>query len=33
MTFGHLLTAHGDPLMNTAYEQVAATVKRVFPIA
>lgn len=33
MTFGHLLTAHGDPLMNTAYEQVSATVKRVFPIA
>lgn len=31
MTFRHLLTAHGEPLMNTAYDQVAATIKRVFP--
>lgn len=31
MTFRHLLTAHGEPLMNTAYEQLTATVKRVFP--
>lgn len=30
-TFRHLLTAHGEPLTNTAYEQVAETVKRVFP--
>jgi hypothetical protein len=31
MTFRHLLTAHGEPLMNTATEQVTATMKRVFP--
>lgn len=31
MTFRHLLTAHGEPLINTAYDQVAATIKRVFP--
>jgi hypothetical protein len=31
MSFRHLLTAHGEPLINTAYEQVASTVKRVFP--
>ena len=31
MTFRHLITAHGEPLMNTAYEQVTATIKRVFP--
>ncbi|HUX79854.1 MAG TPA: hypothetical protein VMW10_08955 [Alphaproteobacteria bacterium] len=31
MTFNHLLTAHGEPLTNTAFEQVAETVKRVFP--
>lgn len=31
MTFRHLLTAHGEPLMNTAYEQLTATIKRVFP--
>lgn len=30
MTFRHLLTAHGEPLMNTAFEKVAETVKRVF---
>lgn len=30
MTFRHLLTAHGEPLMDTAYEQVAATIGRVF---
>jgi len=26
MTFRHLLTAHGEPLMNTAFEQVSETV-------
>jgi hypothetical protein len=31
MTFHHLITAHGEPLLNTAYEQFSATVKRVFP--
>ena len=31
MTFRHLLTAHGEPLLSTAYEQVAATIKRLFP--
>lgn len=31
MTFRHLLTAHGEPLLNTAHEQVSATIKRVFP--
>jgi hypothetical protein len=31
MTFRHLLTAHGEPLTNTALEQVSETVKRVFP--
>ena len=30
MTFRHLVTAHGEPLMNKAYEQVSATTKRVF---
>ncbi len=30
ITFRHLLTAHGEPLMNKAYEQVTATIKRVF---
>ena len=30
MNFKHLLTAHGEPLMNTAREQVTETVKRVF---
>lgn len=30
MTFCHLLTAHGEPLLNTAFEQVTATIKRVF---
>jgi hypothetical protein len=30
ITFRHLITAHGQPLLNTAYEQVAATAKRVF---
>lgn len=29
--FKHLITAHGEPLKDTAYEQVAETVKRVFP--
>jgi hypothetical protein len=31
MAFRHLITAHGEPLMNTAYEQVLTTVSRVFP--
>ena len=31
MTFRHLITAHGKPLMNKAYEQITATFKRVFP--
>ena len=30
MTFDHLLTAHGEPLINTAFAQVTQTVKRVF---
>ncbi len=30
MNFRHLLTAHGEPLTNTAYNQVAATIQRVF---
>lgn len=30
ITFRHLITAHGEPLMNTAYEQVTATFKRTF---
>jgi hypothetical protein len=30
MTFRHLLTAHGEPLINTAYDQVGATIQRVF---
>ncbi len=30
-TFRHLLTAHGEPLMNTAFEQVTATYARTFP--
>ncbi len=30
VTFHHLITAHGEPLINTAYEHVTATVKRVF---
>jgi hypothetical protein len=29
-TFQHLLTAHGPPLLNHAYEQVTQTVQRVF---
>lgn len=29
-TFRHLITAHGKPLKNTAYEQVTATFKRDF---
>lgn len=29
-TFRHLLTAHGEPLLETAYEQVTRTVRRVF---
>lgn len=33
MTFNHLLTAHGEPLANTAFEQVTDTVKRVFPLS
>jgi hypothetical protein len=28
--FRHLITAHGEPLMDGAYEQVASSVKRVF---
>jgi len=28
--FDHLITAHGEPLLNNAYDQVRATVKRVF---
>jgi len=28
MRFRHLITAHGEPLLNTAYEQVSATVQR-----
>ena len=31
MTFDHLMTAHGEPLINTAFMQVTETVKRVFP--
>lgn len=31
MVFRHLITAHGEPLVDAAYEQVKATVKRVFP--
>ena len=31
MTFSHILTGHGEPLKNTALEQVNETVKRVFP--
>lgn len=30
LTFLHLLTAHGEPLLNHAHEQVTQTVKRVF---
>jgi hypothetical protein len=30
MHFRHLITAHGELLMNVAYEQVSTTVKRVF---
>jgi hypothetical protein len=30
MTFRHLITAHGEPVRNTAHQQVTATVKRVF---
>lgn len=30
MNFRHLIAAHGEPLMNTAYEQVKATFERVF---
>lgn len=29
-TFRHLLTAHGEPLLEKAYEQVTQTVRRVF---
>lgn len=29
--FKHLITAHGEPLKDTASEQVAETVNRVFP--
>lgn len=29
-TFNHLLTAHGPPLLNKAYEQVTQTIQRVF---
>lgn len=29
--FRHLITAHGEPLMNRAYEQVSETIRRVFP--
>lgn len=32
MTFCHLVTAHGEPLKNIAFEQVTATVKRVFTL-
>jgi hypothetical protein len=31
MTFKHLITAHGEPLINLAHEQVVVTIKRVFP--
>lgn len=31
VNFRHLLTAHGEPLKNTAMEQVTETMKRVFP--
>ena len=31
MHFKHLLTAHGDPLINTSFEQLSETVERVFP--
>ena len=31
MAFRHLLTAHGEPLINAAMEQVSETVKRIFP--
>lgn len=30
LSFKHLITAHGEPLMDEAYEQVTATVMRVF---
>ncbi|MGI4850752.1 MAG: hypothetical protein ACRYGR_02280 [Janthinobacterium lividum] len=31
LNFQHLLTAHGEPLLNTAHEEVKKTVNRVFP--
>jgi hypothetical protein len=31
MHFKHLLTAHGEPLINTAFQQLSETVERVFP--
>lgn len=31
MHFKHLLAAHGEPLINTAFQQIAETVGRVFP--
>lgn len=30
LQFKHLITAHGEPLMNTAHEEVTKTIKRVF---
>lgn len=31
LIFRHLLTAHGEPLINMAYEKISETVERVFP--
>lgn len=31
MHFRHLLAAHGEPLINTAFQQLAETVARIFP--
>lgn len=32
LSFHHLLSAHGEPLINEAYEQLAATIKQEFGI-
>ena len=32
MIFKHLVTAHGEPLRDTAMERIAETVRRVFPV-
>ena len=32
LSFRHLLSAHGEPLVNDAYEQLAATIKQKFGV-